>query len=74
MELIYAGKVLYFNAAAHPLRQYGGGLGPIHFSHVGCTGSETQLVECVVAMTSGETISKCSHSNDAGVNCPGIYM
>ena len=47
------------------------GAGPVHFSNVGCTGSESNLINC-----SRSSFISCSggHSWDAGVRCQGIYI
>ena len=43
---------------------FGQGTGPIVLNHVGCTGSETRLIDCP-----SEAVTSCSHSEDAGVRC-----
>ena len=55
-----------FNAA-----HFGMGAGPVHFSSVGCTGSESNLINC-----SRSSFISCpgGHSWDAGVRCQGIYI
>ena len=45
---------------------FGAGVGPVHMNYVQCSGSETGLLQCTHS-----TESSCSHSNDAGVQCPG---
>ena len=50
---------------------FGQGIGPIHLSNLGCSGTEARLVDC--ATVAGRT---CSHSEDAGARClvkTGIY-
>lgn len=55
------------------LIRFGGGSGPIHFSAFRCIGTESQLLEC----NSQSTDIRCSHYQDAGVNCingePNFY-
>ena len=47
---------------------FGRGSGPIVMSYVGCNGLETHLANCTYSTPS------CSHSEDAGVQCPGMMM
>ena len=48
---------------------FGQGTGPIQIDNVGCSGSESVLVQC-----SHITNDNCGHHEDAGVRCkpPGI--
>ena len=49
---------------------FGQGSGPIWLDDVGCTGSESTLVNCTHL---GINITRsCSHSEDAGVSCYGV--
>ena len=50
---------------------FGAGEGLILLSNLGCTGDEENLAECP---HSGVASHRCSHREDAGVVCPGIYM
>ena len=43
---------------------FGQGNGPIHIDNVGCSGSESVLVQC-----NHLTIDNCVHAEDAGVRC-----
>ena len=43
---------------------FGQGTGPIHIDNVGCSGSESVLVQC-----NHLTIDNCVHAEDAGVRC-----
>ena len=43
---------------------FGQGTGPIQIDNVGCSGSESVLVQC-----SHLTINNCGHVEDAGVRC-----
>ena len=43
---------------------FGQGTGPIHIDNVGCSGSESVLVQC-----NHLTINNCVHAEDAGVRC-----
>ena len=51
----------YFNA------HFGQGSGPILLKNVGCTGSESNLIDCTHDPI-GE-IGDCTHEDDAGVMC-----
>ena len=48
---------------------YGRGSGYIMLTYVGCTGEERNLLNCT---HTGYGVTSCSHSEDAGVSCPGI--
>lgn len=41
---------------------------PIWMSHVECTGSESDFLQCR-ASWDAKTVSRCSHYDDAGVKC-----
>lgn len=47
-------------------RSYGAGVGPIHWHHMRCLGTELSLADCQEG--SGSSLS-CSHSSDAAVVC-----
>ena len=53
-------------AVARSNAYYGRGPGPILISRAQCGGSESSLQQCP-----HNTITHCTHSNDAGVTCPG---
>ena len=46
---------------------YGYGLGPVQVANVQCTGTETDLRDCSLAVT-----STCGQSANAGVTCVGM--
>ena len=46
--------------------EFGGGIGPILLDRVGCSGTESSLLNC---SHSGVGIHSCGHSEDAGVIC-----
>ena len=53
------------DAIARSDAYYGQGSGSIFLTDVGCTGSESRLIDCSYSSyTDG-----CSHSDDAGVQC-----
>ena len=61
--------ILSTDAVAFSRAHFGAGIGTIYLDNVGCTGSETRLIDC----TRSTTVS-CSggHSEDAGVRCQGL--
>ena len=57
--------------ASYSNAYFGQGTGPIHLDNVGCSGSESVLVQC-----NHLTATSCVHAEDAGVRCspPGERM
>ena len=55
-------------AQAYSYAYFGRGTGPILMAYVGCTGLETHLANCT------RSTPYCSHSEDAGVRCPGASL
>ena len=45
---------------------FGSGIGPIFLDDVGCSGTESRLIDCP---NSGIGMSNCGHRDDAGVIC-----
>ena len=39
-----------------------------------CSGNENSLLDCPRVPSAGVGVSDCSHSEDAGVRCEGVYM
>ena len=60
---IFTGTVARTNAF------YGRGSGLIMLTNVECNGEEKNLFNC---NHTGYGVTSCSHSEDAGVTCPGI--
>ena len=56
------------DAVAFSRAHFGAGIGTIYLDNVGCTGSETRLIDC-----SRSSTVTCfgGHSEDAGVRCQG---
>ena len=57
---IYPGATARLNAA------FGQGIGAIFLDNVRCSGYESRLSDCT---HSGLEITRCQHSQDAGVQC-----
>ena len=57
------------DAVAFGSAHFGAGSGSIHFDDVGCTGSETRLIDCPRSST---VYCGHAHSEDAGVRCQGL--
>ena len=55
------------NSVAFTSSHFGNGIGSIFLDDVGCSGSESQLINCYY----DSVTSDCSHSEDAGVRCQG---
>ena len=54
------------------IREFGGGVDPIHLDNVQCTGSETTILQCPQNEIGNHN---CTHSEDAGVRClTGRYL
>ena len=53
---------MYIGAIAYSNARFGQGSGPVHMSNVGCSGSESRLIDCSYNSV------YCSY-NDAGVSC-----
>ena len=61
--------VAHTDAVAFSRAHFGAGTGTIYLDNVGCTGSETRLIDC----SRGTTVSCLGgHSEDAGVRCQGL--
>ena len=63
---IKIGSVAYRTAT-----QFGQGTGPILISAVGCSGQESNLLDCPHQPFPSST---CTHYYDAGVKCEGISV
>ena len=62
---------IYTGARAHRgPTQYGLGSGPVFLDGLGCTGQEDTLINCEHRPL-GFPNTDCTHSDDAGVECPG---
>jgi len=52
--------------------QFDHGTGPIFLDQLGCTGTETSLLQCSQFADLG--LYSCDHSQDAGVRCIGMEV
>ena len=59
------------DAVAFSNAHFGAGVGPIYLDNVGCSGSESNLINC-----SNSSFFSCynGHSEDAGVRCQGRHL
>ena len=57
------------DAVAFSNAHFGVGTGTIYLDNVGCTGSETNLINCPRSST---VYCRYGHSEDAGVRCQGL--
>ena len=55
------------DSVAFTSSHFGNGIGSIFLDDVGCSGSESQLINCYY----DSVTSDCSHLEDAGVRCQG---
>ena len=58
-------------ATAYSNSHFGRGSGGIFLDNVGCTGTESRLIDC---SHSGIGVHNCDHSDDAGVKCTGAHV
>ena len=66
--VIRASFVSTEGATAYSNAFYGRGSGSIYLDNVGCTGTESRLVDC---SHRGIGVHDCSHYEDAGLSCQG---
>ena len=63
--------ILNVGVVAFSRATFGQGTGPILLDQVACVGTEGRLADC---RANPVGIHDCSHSEDAGVRCPGRVM
>lgn len=67
MHIVHSVHVYFFTGATPRLSAYfGSGSGAILLDNVGCSGTESRLIDC---SNRGIGVNDCSHSDDAGVTC-----
>ena len=54
-------------ATAFPSARFGMGTGPVGFSNIACTGTESNIVDCV--NDGYGVIGSCTHADDASASC-----
>ena len=59
----------YHSGTAHEEAHFGRGSGPIWLDDVGCTGSESRLIDCPRPSHRGVGSHNCNHGDDAGATC-----
>ena len=64
---LFLPAISYYGSA-----HYGQSTGPIWLNRLYCTGSENNLLDCNRAVDIGNSVG-CSHSEDIGLVCPGIW-
>ena len=60
--------IILLDGLAYGNAHFGAGIGMIYLNNVGCTGTETSLLQCSYTSASSCTYA---HSEDAGVRCQG---
>ena len=71
MRNVFKLLVALTDAVPFSRAHFGAGIGTIYLDNVGCTGSETRLIDC----SRSSTVSCLSgHSEDAGVRCQGLQI
>ena len=60
------GPCVHAGASSYTGAHFGQGVGPIQLNYIWCIGNESRLLDCPHT-----TIHDCTHSEDAGVACPG---
>ena len=61
----------YIEPEAYGNGTFGEGQGYIYIKNVQCNGSESNLEDCPASEVG---FNECSHSEDAGVRCQGMYV
>ena len=64
LNVIYIGATVYSSST----QLFGESTGPILFTNIRCSGTESRLLEC---SRSGFGVTSCTHSRDVGVKCDG---
>ena len=62
--------MLFTGAISYKYSRFGSGTGPALIDSVSCTGNEQFVANCTNRGL-GVTSSRCTHTRNAGVRCPG---
>ena len=66
LNVIYIGATVYSSST----QLFGESTGPILFTNIRCSGTESSLLECSRSVFG---VTSCTHLRDVGVKCEGIY-
>ena len=70
-KMLIAKYLASIDAVAFSRAHFGAGTGTIYLDSVGCSGSETNLIDCSRSST---VTCNSGHSEDAGVRCQGMNL
>ena len=70
-SLCYHNAFILTDAVAFSYAHFGSGTGTVFLDDVGCTGSETRLIDCP---RSSYVYCRYGHSEDSGVRCQGLLF
>ena len=65
LHVYYSNLHIFIDSTAYSSAHFGQGIIPILMTNIGCSGSESRLVDCTYSSSTGG----CKHYEDAGVRC-----